>query len=49
MGVQLRPAVQALHEPALHTWFVPQFVPSARFVDESTHTEVPVEHDVVPA
>jgi len=40
--------VQALHEPALHTRFVPQLEPSARFTPASMQTEVPVEHEVVP-
>ena len=45
---QARPAVHALHVPALQTWFSPQLVPSARLTPESRHTELPVEHDVVP-
>jgi hypothetical protein len=31
-GVQATPAVQATHDPPLHTWFVPQVAPFARFV-----------------
>jgi hypothetical protein len=46
---QVWPAVQATHAPALQTWFDPQPVPSARTVPESTHTDVPLEHEVVPA
>jgi hypothetical protein len=41
------PAVQALHEPALHTLFVPHDVPSGRLPVE-LHTDTPVEHEVVP-
>jgi len=37
-----------VHVPALHTRFVPQVEPSARFTPESTQTDVPVEHEVVP-
>ena len=46
---QAVPAVQEEHTPALHTRFVPQLVPFARGAAVSTHTEVPVAHEVVPA
>jgi hypothetical protein len=46
--VQANPAVQAAHAPALQTWFVPQVVPSATFVELSTQTDVPVAQEVVP-
>jgi hypothetical protein len=36
-----------LPEPS-HTLLVPQLVPAATFVVESTHTSAPVLHDVVP-
>ena len=47
--VQPAPAVQALHVPLLQTRFVPQLVPFASAAAESTHVDVPVAQDVVPA
>jgi hypothetical protein len=47
LGVQLPPAVQLLHVPALHTLLVPHEVPFITF-PVSAHTELPVEHDVAP-
>ena len=47
MGVQLPPAVQLLHVPALHTLFVPHDVPFATF-PVSAQTEAPVAQDVAP-
>jgi len=43
------PAVQALHVPFKHTWFVPHDVPFGIVVVVSTHICWPVAHDVVPA
>ena len=45
--MQLPPAVQLLHAPALHTLLLPHDVPFVRF-PFSTQTEVPVAHDVAP-
>ena len=45
--MQLPPAVQLLHAPALHTLLVPHDVPFARF-PVSAQTDVPVAHDVAP-
>jgi hypothetical protein len=47
LGVQLPPAVQLLHAPALHTLLVPHDVPFITF-PVSAHTEAPVAHDVAP-
>ncbi len=47
VGVQVVPAVQLLHVPALHTLLFPHDVPFATF-PVSTQTEVPVAHDVAP-
>jgi len=50
-GVQASPAVQALHVPALQTRFVPQVVPLATAIVESTQAPmgaIAIEHDVVP-
>ena len=41
LGVQLPPAVQLLHVPALHTLLVPHEVPFITF-PVSAHTELPV-------
>jgi hypothetical protein len=38
-----------MHAPVLHTWSVPQLVPSATTVPESTHTETPEPQLVTPA
>jgi hypothetical protein len=50
--VQVPPAAHAVHEPALQTSGTPgstsQVVPFATTVAESTQTEVPVAHEVVP-
>jgi hypothetical protein len=40
------PAVQAVHVPLSHTWFVPQTVPFGSAVPVFAHVEVPVEHEV---
>ncbi len=45
--MQLPPAVQLLHVPALHTLLVPHDVPFVTF-PVSAQTEVPVAHDVAP-
>jgi hypothetical protein len=45
--VQERPTVQAVQAPPLHTRFVPQEVPFARFPD-SVQTGAPVSQAVVP-
>ena len=45
--MQLPPAMQLLHVPALHTLFVPHEVPLA-MLPVSAQTEVPVAHDVAP-
>jgi hypothetical protein len=47
-GLQLAPAVHAVHAPLSHTWFVPQVMPFA-LLPLDTQTDVPVEHDVWPA
>lgn len=50
LTVQLAPAVQAMHDPALlHTWLVPQVVPTARLVFLSVQVGVPVEQASAPA
>jgi len=41
-------AVHALQAPPLHTWFVPQAVPSPTLVPVSSHTGAPVEQLTVP-
>jgi hypothetical protein len=46
-GWQLAPALHPMHTPLPHTLLVPQDVPSVT-LPVSVHTEVPVEHDVVP-
>ncbi len=46
-AVQLRPGVQA-HTPVVQVSPAPQLVPFATLVPESTQTEVPVLHEVVP-
>jgi hypothetical protein len=46
--VQPAPAVQAVHAPALQTWFVPQTVPFALGVVPFTHIWVPVAQEVTP-
>ena len=49
-GVQAVPAVQATHDPdALHTSLVAHDVPVVTLTPVSTHTDVPVLHDVSPA
>jgi hypothetical protein len=45
---QLPPEVQAAQVPALQTWLVPHEVPLLTLVDESMHTCVPVEHELIP-
>ena len=45
--MQLPPAVQLLHVPALHTLLFPHDVPFVTF-PVSAQTEVPVAHDVAP-
>ena len=45
--MQLPPAVQLLHAPALHTLLVPHEVPFITF-PVSAQTEVPVAHEVAP-
>jgi hypothetical protein len=48
-GVHLTFAVHAVHEPLLHTSFVPQDVPSALAVVASVHVATPfVQADTVP-
>jgi hypothetical protein len=47
LGVQLPPAMQLLHTPALHTLLFPHEVPFAT-LPVSAQTEVPVAHDVAP-
>lgn len=48
-GVQAMAAPQATQAfPALQTMLVPQEAPAALLVALSTHTDEPVEHDVVP-
>jgi hypothetical protein len=47
--VQASPAVQPTHAPPLQTRFVPQLVPSVRWVDVSRQVSVPVEQSVMPA
>ena len=47
MGVQLPPAVQLVHVPALHTLLFPHDVPFV-MIPVSAQTEVPVAHDVAP-
>jgi hypothetical protein len=47
-GVHERPAVHELHVPFEQTRFVPQLVPFARAIPESTQTVAPVEQSVVP-
>jgi hypothetical protein len=42
------PAVHCEHTPPLQTRFVPQLVPFG-FAVPSTHTDVPLEHDVTPS
>jgi hypothetical protein len=46
--VQLPPAVQLVHVPALQTLLIPHEVPFITF-PVSAQTEVPVAHDVAPA
>jgi len=46
-GVHAVPAVHAAQWPALHTWPLPQDVPSGRSTS-APQVGVPVEHDVVP-
>ncbi len=41
-------SVQAMHAPALQTWFVPQEVPGGRFAAESMQARVPVVQLVTP-
>lgn len=48
-GWQTVPSVHETHMPVRHTRFVPQDVPSVRFVVESVHVAAPVVHDWVPA
>ncbi len=45
-GVHGAPTVQEAQAPALHTWFVPQLVPSARNV-RSVQTGAPELHSMV--
>jgi hypothetical protein len=45
---QACPATQVEQTPPLHTWFVPQIVPSGSAAGLSTHTDVPVEQEVTP-
>jgi hypothetical protein len=47
VGWQLAPLLQMPHVPLLQTLLEPQEVPLETF-PVSTHTDVPVEHDVVP-
>ncbi len=47
VGVQVTPAMQLLHAPALHTLLFPHDVPFATF-PVSAQTDVPVAHDVAP-
>jgi hypothetical protein len=47
-GVQTRPAVHAAHVPLSQTSLVPHAVPLAAVVPVSTHTGVPVVHEVAP-
>jgi hypothetical protein len=47
LGEQALPVAHVTHAPALHTWPVPQGVPSATLL-RPVHVEVPVAHEVVP-
>jgi hypothetical protein len=46
-GVQLAPATQATHAPALQTWSAPQVVPSGSF-PLSVQTGAPLPHAIAP-
>jgi hypothetical protein len=48
VGVQTLPPLHGAHAPLLHTWPVPQLVPSFTFDPVSWQTEVPVAQDVRP-
>jgi hypothetical protein len=43
------PWVQGSQLPLKQTWFVPQLVPSGRFVPVSPHTGCPLVHPIAPA
>lgn len=48
LTLQAAPAAHTVHAPALQTRSVPHAAPFGRLLPESTHTESPLAHDVVP-